>query len=65
MVEGPAERPAHLAIECERCQEEVEERLFVLLPACASVGIERNMDTVDVLAGYLDSFHRKGHPQYG
>ncbi|HEX9991372.1 MAG TPA: hypothetical protein VGB14_00450 [Acidimicrobiales bacterium] len=47
--------------DCDACLARLREP--GLRASCASVGIEHGKSTVDVLADYLDLFHRRGHTQ--
>ncbi len=47
--------------DCPECQAHLYANWSVILEACASVGIENNMDTKDELQRYVSWYHANSH----
>ncbi len=47
--------------ECSRCRKFVNEQGWALLGAAASIGIEKNRNTDEVIGEFLVIYHKSGH----
>lgn len=48
-------------VRCDQCVRYLERHQWTLVGACASVGIEHGMTTLEALGVHMADYHRQGH----